>query len=345
MTGENGGGPKDVIARESERARELRELRECANRVIENAFQSLREQFETPSEELARAVIADMLIRDGDRVPDYLDANRGRDVLEIPKEDLESTRELLKMPFHNVAHSREVVQRTEMILEAMVNGGVEISEEDFQLGRMLAAGHDLVQKWTIKLRENGKRERVRFKGENEKDSADALIEMMKTSGCRRMPEDVIRETLDATIPSGWDGKTVVQAHLTPESHPVVRAVALADLGAAGLDPASFIRGGDQLFVEENIDLLDLDLDQISEVDIEKYRARMLAWTKSQMGFAEGRRDRLEAELGNLPEAAKAELRKLFSHFDESIAKAKEHVERREALSFEDLYEAMGFVSR
>ena len=342
MAGENGHGGDIHV--ESEREKELRECKERANKVITRTFDVLKERFEEPSDGTVEAALADMLMRDGADVPGYLDADRGRNATDIPKEEFEKTRELLKMPFHRVAHTREVVERTEEILEAMVNGGVALSEMDFQLGRMIAAGHDLVQKWTTVERPNGKIERVRFKVRNERESADQLLGIMAEYGCPSVDEQVVRAAFDATIPDGWDGSTVVQKHLTSESHPLVRAVALADLGAAGMDPDSYVRGGDELFVEENLDMLVLDIDTLDETKKEAYRERMLAWSQVQISFAEGRKARFEEELGNLPEEAKEQLRQVFQHFDASIQKAQEHFARREAMSFEDVYEVMGFKS-
>jgi hypothetical protein len=48
---------------------------------------------------------------------------------------------------------------------------------------------------------------------------------------------------------------------------------------------------------------------------------MLAWSRSQKGFAQGRRTRLEIELGNRGSRAKAAVRSLFSSFDETLANA------------------------
>ena len=342
--GENGHGePRDpTILIENPRSQELRENKEKANRVNECAFNFLREQFENPSDETVDLALRDMLMRSGDDVPAFLDTYRGREATDIPKEVFEQTRELLKMSFHVEMHSKEVLSRTESILEAMINGGVEISAKDFQLARMIASGHDLIQRWKTIQHKGGKLERKRFMRDNEHDSADKLIELMRAEGLEDFDEALLRAAFEATIPDGWDGTTVVQKNLLADSHPVVRAIALADLGAAGMDTKSYTRGGDELFVEENLDMHNLDVSALSDDEKEEYFKRMLDWTKIQVSFATGRKDRFEEELGNLPEEAKVELKKLFSQFDNSILRARQSYDTRRGLSFEDLYEVMGF---
>ena len=345
MPGENGRGrPPEANYHESTRQKELREMGERANLVIRAAYKELRERFECPSDERVDQVLTEMLLRDADEVPAHLRPYMGWDITEIPETVYEETRDLLKMPFHNEAHSTEVVDRTRLILEEMQNGGVEITAEEFELGRMSAAWHDWDQRWKTVQHDSGKLERKRFVGENERSSADALLQELRSRGFVDVDEELVRAAFEATVP-GWDAKngTVEQGALHADSHPVVRAVALADLGAAGLDPDSYIKGGNQLFVEENLDMLHLDFSTLDQDQKDVYEQRMLGWSESQIGFARGRKARFEEELGNLPETAKEELRKLFNKFDKSIARAEEHYARRRAMSVEDLYAVMGFV--
>jgi hypothetical protein len=345
--GENGSGDRrdPTIHVETHRSRELRENKEKANRVNEAAFDFLREQFENPSDETVIVALTEMLMRSGDELPEFLGTYRGRAATDIPKDVFDETRELLKMYFHVELHSRDVLSRTEDILEAMINGGVEISSEDFQLARMVAAGHDLIQRWNTFQHKDGKLERKRFISDNEHESADKLIELMKEEGVEEIDEALLRAAFETTIPDGWDGRTVVQKNLFKDSHPVVRAIALADLGAAGMDTKSFNRGGDELFVEENLDMHNLDIASLSEDEKEGYFDRMIDWTKLQITFASGRQARFEDELGNLPKEAKLEMQQLFSEFDNSILRSRQAYDTRRGLSFEDLYVIMGFKER
>ena len=138
-----------------------------------------------------------------------------------------------------------------------------------------------------------------------------------------------------------------QPNLTPNAPVVVRAVALADLGIAGMEAAAFVETGDQLFREENLDIaralrLAVTPAGLPARTLEGYKARMLAWCRSQAGFARGRRARLEIELGNLGSRAKSAVRALFSGFDAAIAAATEVVKAREPLPPWEVARAMGY---
>ena len=76
--------------------------------------------------------------------------------------------------------------------------------------------------------------------------------------------------------------------------------------------------------------------------LDAYKARMLAWSRTQPGFARGRRARLEIELGNLSSRAKAAVRALFSEFDAAVAAATEVVKAREPLPPWEVARAMGY---
>jgi hypothetical protein len=130
--------------------------------------------------------------------------------------------------------------------------------------------------------------------------------------------------------------TVVQPNLNFESHLVARAVALGDLGTAGMDgPEAFLKEGDTLFREEQLDVARLvRRKQILNIPAEhktRIMERIVKWSGTQPKFAEGRRDLLEAELEGLTPDAKQRVAALFPHFDSSIAAAKEQLARRQEL--------------
>jgi hypothetical protein len=248
------------------------------------------------------------------------------------------------LPFHCVAHTVGVLRRTGALLRAM-----GASEDEFHLGLLAAAFHDTIQNWVSSTTPDGRVLRQRFTGRNEADSAvEAVAWMRRASVFREEHYHLVTQAILATIP-GWDAehRTVSQPHLTHEAPPVVRAVALADLGIAGMDGLPFLETGDQLFREENLDI-DAALrccstrPDLDGVVLEGYKARMLTWSRSQPGFARGRCDLLEQDLGNLQGAAREAVRNLFGGFEAAITIAEEAVRVRESLPLWEVARAMGY---
>jgi len=150
------------------------------------------------------------------------------------------------MPFHCADHTRGVIRRTEALLRAM-----GVIEHEMQLGRIAAAFHDTVQRWETNQTGDGRLLRKRFAGQNELDSAaEGVAWMRQAGGMGDRDCDLVTEAIRATIP-GWDAAngTVSQPNLNAASPPVVRAVAMADLGIPGMEPGDFVVTGDQLFRE------------------------------------------------------------------------------------------------
>lgn len=267
-----------------------------------------------------------------------------------------------RLPFHNRAHSEAVMKRARKILEAIQGSDPgAISNRNIKLAELIAANHDTVQDWQEAV-VNGQTKRQRFIERNEIASFEKLIGKLRQANAKSGQEiftaedfQLAKEAILATVP-GFDMKvgTVVQPKLSAESSVVARAVALADLGTAGMEgPGIFLSEGDALFREENLDILDAvdHPGEISDQLKKVYVERMLAWTKFQPKFAAGRKLKLEEELQGLPPDAQTAVRGLFSHFDDSIAAATDLAQNREQriksgdLNFETLAEEMGFEVR
>jgi hypothetical protein len=238
------------------------------------------------------------------------------------------------MHYHNSEHTIGVIDRARAIGQALGLG-----DRHLLLTVIAAAWHDSVQRWMEIEGEGGVVTRKRFTGRDEVASAAEAVEAMGEVDLRFSPEEcgIVASAILGTIP-GWDGEqaTVSQPFLI--EHPVVRAVALADLGSSGMDPDMYRRDGPALFAEENIDLMEAITDAGTADDIPSavqgvYRARYIAWLKVQPGFARGRRMRLEAELADLDEVARVRVLALFSRFDESVEAAEEAVRQAESLDF------------
>lgn len=315
----------------------------------------------------------------GERLADLNEAtNAGAqaaiELLRARFEDVEDDKE--KLPFHNAGHSVGVAARTRKILEAIERGAPElVDERTVEIGQLAAIFHDSVQKWVPVETKEGDFTKVMRKrlaspadakavlgaedyAGNEAASAAEAIKFIDGYDAKRRADglaevytdedkEVIRRAIDATIP-GFDPEkgTVVQPRLVKESSVITRAVALSDLGESGMDPEGYLKAGDALFREENLDILEASKDPkgLSDAQKEYYRKRMLGWSKFQPKFAAGRKARLEQELEGLPEAAAAEVRKLFTKFDESVEGAAAAAAKRENMTFDELMADMGYES-
>lgn len=285
---------------------------------------------------------------------------RGIDeALLLIRERFENTPEKAEqLAFHASSHTEGLIQRTRDILYAIADADPSlITSHEIEIGRLAAAYHDIVQRFKEERIQEGaftKVMRKRATALNEAESAWAALGFMDRANIesgipdlfneedKRMAWEAIEDTVSEF---SAEKKTVVQPNLTDRSSLVARAVALADLGSAGIGgPKTFLYEGDALFREENLDILEsLERPEkiIPEIK-EYYRGRMLAWSKFQPFFAAGRKQSLEEELRAIPESARAQVAKLFSHFDESIAAAEKRALRREHMSYEEFVADMGY---
>lgn len=255
--------------------------------------------------------------------------------LDLIRDRFESGRVPEHMHYHNSVHTAGVVDRARAIGAAMA-----MSERDMLLTVIAAAYHDSVQTWHAMAKEGGVVTRQRHTGRDEVASAHEAIEVMAGLGPRftALENGIVASAIIGTIP-GWDtdAATVSQPFLV--AHPVVKAVALADLGAAGMDPDMYCRDGPALFAEENLDVMEALTSARRAADLPPgrrrfYRSRYIAWLQIQPGFALGRQKRLLGdELDGLADEGRARVLGLFSRFDESIAAAEEAISKAEALEF------------
>lgn len=239
------------------------------------------------------------------------------------------------MHYHNSEHTIAVIDRARAIGQAL-----GMSDRHLLLTVIAAAFHDSVQRWMAVEGEGGVVTRKRLTGRDEVASAAEAVEAMAALEVRFTPDEsgVVASAIIGTIP-GWDAEaaTVCQPFLI--EHPVIRAVALADLGSAGMDPVMYRRDGPALFAEENLDLMEAIMSAQRASDIpatnqQFYRARYLAWLNVQPGFARGRESRLDnGELDGLEPQAHSRVRALFCHFDETVAEAEAAVAAAQTLEF------------
>ncbi|MDP3947726.1 MAG: hypothetical protein Q8Q41_03495 [bacterium] len=264
-----------------------------------------------------------------------------------------------RLPFHNTRHTKDVVRRTGLIFSAIREARPElVSERDIALGRLTAAYHDIIQRWEENRARDGEFEKTmrrRFTTQNEYESAERAVQFMDCLDAAQDPlfteEDkmIVREAIDVTIPGFSPEKgTVIQPNLKETSSLITRAIALADLGTAGMDGArAYAEEGDALFREENLDILEAAKDpgRLPEAQKQYYAKRMIGWSKFQATFARGREALLENELTGLDEASKNAAKKLFNKFSDTILRAEEKGKQRESMSFEELLADMGYETR
>jgi hypothetical protein len=312
---------------EAEKSPELIALRSAADRLILKAEEHIRKSFEESA---------------------------GRDMLN----------------YHNRQHTRDVVKNAREILQAIRDGGMDVSDRDMILVEIAAASHDLIQQYravetpaTLKSQKDGetiertRAARVRSKltkeeSTNETDSANLMIkwvrEMEVEDGVHPFTylteaegED-IKASVEATVP-GFDPRrnTVIQPNLTKESSPMTHAIAMADLSSAGRDPVRYLTEGDEVFVEDTLDMRGLDPSALSQDEKDWYRSRIVAATKSKANFALGRKVIFERDIGGLSTAAKKNLRKMF-RFETTVRESMKLARKREKMDFDELYKAVGF---
>lgn len=253
-----------------------------------------------------------------------------------------------RLPFHNDDHTRRVHRRTMALLDAM-----EITSPKVRcLGAVAALFHDTVQSYSPGI--NEARSAALAAGfidsVNEYAPRENLLPPFDYSD-----RELVTSAITATVArSTADRCTVFQPNLYPASHPVVRALALADLGCAGMDgPTQFQKDGDALFRELHPEVLKIAGESPVRPGFAGAGGRteameneclwtMRRWLEGQIQFAEGRQRR-PYELKGLPETARSNVEALFCYFDATIAAAKERIAAVADTNFFQLGSAMGFL--
>lgn len=239
-----------------------------------------------------------------------------------------------RLAFHNRAHTIGVYRRALRIASA-----ITVTPRDRLLIGIAASFHDVVQEWEPLEKEGGTVVRKRHAVSNEEQSAEEAIAWMRESGFPFTDEDYqkVRTAIMATVPS-WDAdlKTVAQKDLTAGADVVTRAVTLADLGAAGMEPDVSTLEGVSIFAEEQLDIADAIRGGIHRIPAQiqaAYKERFVTYLASQVEFIKGRKARLSAELSGLPPDKQERVQSLFEHFDESIRIAENNVTKAKAMDF------------
>lgn len=243
-----------------------------------------------------------------------------------------------QLAFHNPTHTRGVIQRTEQILRAIqaANPPVNpeyafITDKTIALAKLAAAWHDTVQNWEP-VEENGMVKRKRAVGSNEEDSANEAVAFMRSanqnSGETIYSEQDMETVKDAILLTVAEFDPEIKSVVQPgfkehKGNIIAQAVALADLGTAGMDDFSiFKRDMDMLLVEEDLgfaDYLTNDGKRTPE-EMDQYRQRIIAWMKFEEQFILGRWAQYKTDRDGIDPRAATPINALFTHFDENLDK-------------------------
>lgn len=291
-------------------------------------------------------------------------------VPQAVEQALELVRELAeakRLEFHDVEHTRRVVSRYITIIQVFQKYGVEVSKRDVLLGIIGAAFHDVVQEYDVSEKEEVHRDqtftrktRVRRaggeSGGNEYESAQMAIQFLREN-CRDFTESgeendasKILEQILVTVPEFRPSEGVVQVNLNEKSSVIARALAMADLGTSGMEPADFVADSDKLFRENNIDIKEAIYKintgyKISDIEQEYYKARMIKWCEDQKKFPMERREKVDKELNSIKSIRKNKnkfLQEVFHGFAESIKNISQSYGIRKEMSFFELAKDMGY---
>lgn len=242
-----------------------------------------------------------------------------------------------RLPFHNWAHTQGVIRRVLTMARTIHHltrhlPKPVITRRVCLVAALDAAYHDTVQEWQYMVSPNDpetglmNRTRLRDIDKNEAASYRLLQAHMVKANSQHPDRPIfsLEEMRDAelahraTVPA-WNPElsTVTQRYLAESKGRLVpQLTALADLGTAGMEPERYGPEGDDLFREDNLDILAIITDTpqallLSEEDLQAYPAeyrdqvltwaketkqrflnRMLGWAEIQVKFARGRRQRI-----------------------------------------------------
>lgn len=251
--------------------------------------------------------------------------------------------------YHNTLHTSRGIEKTGQILTVMNRvDPTLVSKRDIHRGRLRTAFHDIVQNARIVPRHFGSLviDTIKQDSKNEFNSANEELNYMITQG---FPYDdmvgVYQDTActvaepDPDFPGSF-----YQPHLSVHQSFLGMAVALADLGCAGMEgPDRFHEDGTALFREQFIGVRDLlkqgGLTTQQEKDLKDF---MLIWLEGQTGFTKGRQKRTAIEIGMLPEDMRGPIWELFHHFRDSISMTEKNHRLAQSWSLSELATFFGY---
>lgn len=252
-----------------------------------------------------------------------------------------SARKMYDPSLCRLLHLDDTVNRAKRIASAL-----GLSLREMALVEIAAAFQDYVYESVIQSTNDSLLFRVPVKGNKER-SAESAVSWMKSQTNENFTEDdfqIVTKAILVTEHSySEENKTFIQERLQPDSHPVVRTVALADLGCAGMESGRFLGEVNRQFLKQNVSIFLFMINkeicfhrsighELQELHLDQY----LKHLDSSIDFVKGRKNLFETELGNLGLLDKYLVRMLFSGFDRSISSLTERRGLSATASFEEL---------
>jgi hypothetical protein len=245
--------------------------------------------------------------------------------------------------YHTRDHINNVQRRADQIFEVVCPYWSASNQETaLDLSRLkllldlCALAHDMIQVFVAPTQTHAPRRRQ--PGVSEMATIERLLDYINqlnqllstpTNSARLTQEDIeiVRDAISATI-CAYD--STEQAIYQPDLYnadkslsPIARIIALADIGALGIDGVEvYNQEGSLLVLEENLDLIPLILDgtiySLKSKDFELYQniqQRLLNRCRFQVNFAKSRAARLEREIADFPAEAISTLNKVFKYLN------------------------------
>ena len=241
-----------------------------------------------------------------------------------------------RLYYHNRDHIAQVQRRSRLIFEAI---RADLDDDSLaQIERLLdlcVVAHDMVQIFEAQPQPHTARHRTA--GVSENATIDQLLGYIQSQFSTELSESdraIVRSAIGATICAyAPNEQAIYQPSLDqPNLSIVARILALADLGALGIDGvAMYNREGSLLFLEENLDVIPLilsgEIEQIATTDpslAENIRQRLLKRCRFQANLAKSRLSRFEHEIEGFPAAAIDKLRRdVFKHLNPATVQTVE----------------------
>ena len=273
--------------------------------------------------------------------------------------------------YHTRDHINNVQRRADQIFAAVcpyLSASNQETALDLSRLKLLldlcAVAHDMVQMFIAPAPKHAPRQRQ--PGVSEMATIEQLLDYINQlnqllsnpkSPARLTDEDIeiVRDAISATI-CAYD--STEQAIYQPDLYnpnkslsPVARILALADIGALGIDGVEvYHQEGSLIVLEENLDLIPLILDgtiySLKSNNFELYQniqKRLLNRCRFQVNFAKSRAARLEREIADFPEGASSTLHEVFKYLNPTtIAEVEAKTPTDESATLEVLLQFFEF---
>ena len=260
-----------------------------------------------------------------------------------------------KLYYHNLNHVYGVKRRANIIFQALkptLIDTINIKELNriYYLINICAIAHDMVQEFSFSIGQKQSRERP--VGLSETLTIDKLINHIQQidrelSATKSAPEiifteadiNIIKEAIQATA-CQYDhaNHLIYQPYLYQVDEKLnlaAQIIALADLGTLGMEGIEpYLQEGILLFLEENLDIVNLVLEQknnLSQPNLllsklersalhSNLKERLLKYTRYLVKFARGRKTNFEREIASFDEQSRIILRdRVFTNLTEATS--------------------------